>query len=60
MSTTTYLWIKKKTINTFWLKKKVSYLGLYSTFNNKTAPLIRPLLDSTKGGLGSGIYCICS
>ena len=55
MSTTTYfLWRNKKNFNTFWLKK-ASYLELCSTFNIKTAPLIRLLLGSTKGGLNSRI-----
>ena len=38
----------------FWLKK-APYLELHATFNDKTIPLIRPLLGSTKGGLYSRI-----
>ena len=33
-------------------------MELCSTFNIKTAPLIRPILGSTEGGLHSGLYCI--
>ena len=36
-------------------KKKKTHLELCSTLNMKTAPLIRPLLANTKGGLKSGI-----
>ena len=58
MSTTTlFLWRNKKKICNFWLKN-ASYLELCSAFNIKTAPLIRPFLDSTKDGLYSGVLLI--
>ena len=56
MSTTIYfLWRNKKNINPFWLKKKKQHLELCATFKIKTTLLIRPLLNSTKGGLNSEI-----
>ena len=47
---------KLKKISVFLVEKKITLCGatyLCSTFNIKTAPLIRPLLGSTKGGLNS-------
>ena len=40
------------------VEKADGSLELWSTYNVKTAPLIRPLLSSTKGGLNKEFYCI--
>ena len=54
----------KKNVSTVWLRKKKqqqkknNLARVYSTFNISTAPLIRPLLGSTKVVLIAEVYYI--
>ena len=47
--------VEKKEKYQYFFAEKAPYLELWSTFNFKTTPQIRPLLGSTKGGLNSSI-----
>ena len=48
-----FLFVEIRKYQYFLVEKKSPYLELCSTLDIKTAPLIRPLLGSTKDGLNS-------